>query len=79
MTDFKFSTPIQIRYSDFDMLGHINNATFVTYIEVARLYYFIEIGWTLEDVSNVVAHLDLDLEGARRAGVPQHFRRILIR
>jgi acyl-CoA thioester hydrolase len=60
MTDFRYSTPIQIRYSDFDMLGHINNATFVTYIEVARLYYFIEIGWTLEDVSNVVAHLDLD-------------------
>ena len=60
MTDFKFSTPIQVRYSDFDMLGHINNATFVTYIEVARLYYYIEIGWTLEDVSNVVAHLDLD-------------------
>ena len=60
MPDFKFSTPIQIRFSDFDMLGHINNATYVTYIEVARLYYFIEIGWQLKDVSNVVAHLDID-------------------
>jgi acyl-CoA thioester hydrolase len=60
MSDFKFSTPIQVRYSDFDMLGHINNATFITYIEVARLYYFIELGWMLDDVSNVVAHLDID-------------------
>lgn len=60
MTDFKFTVPIQIRYSDYDMLGHINNATIITYIEVARLYYFLEIGWTLEDVSNVVAHLDID-------------------
>ena len=60
MADFRFSTPIQVRYSDFDMLGHINNATFVTYFEVARLYYFLEIGWTLNDVSNVVAHLDID-------------------
>jgi acyl-CoA thioester hydrolase len=60
MADYKFSTPIQVRYSDFDMLGHINNATFVTYFEVARLYYFMQIGWKLEDVSNVVAHLDID-------------------
>ena len=60
MTDFKFTVPIQIRYSDYDMLGHINNATIITYIEVARLYYFIEIGWKLDDVSNVVAHLDTD-------------------
>lgn len=60
MADFRFSTPIQVRYSDFDMLGHINNATFITYFEVARLHYFIELGWTLKDVSNVVAHLDVD-------------------
>ena len=60
MPDYKFKTPIQIRYSDFDMLGHINNATYVTYIETARLYYYLNLGWTLEDVSNVVAHLDID-------------------
>ena len=60
MTDYRFKTPIQIRYSDFDMLGHINNATIVTYFEVARIYYFFEIGWKLDDISNVVAHLDID-------------------
>lgn len=60
MSDCKFFTPIQIRYADFDMLGHINNATYVTYFEVARLYYFMEIGWTLEDVSSVIAHFDID-------------------
>ncbi len=60
MSSFRFTVPIQIRYTDFDMLGHLNNATFVTYFEVARLYYFIEIGWKLTDVSNVVAHFDID-------------------
>ena len=60
MTDFKFSIPIQPRYADFDMLGHLNNATYITYYEVARLHYFYELGWTLIDVSNVVAHLDID-------------------
>jgi acyl-CoA thioester hydrolase len=60
MTDFKFSIPIQARYADFDMLGHLNNATYVTYYEVARLHYFYEIGWTLKDATNVVAHFDID-------------------
>jgi len=60
MTDFKFSVPIQPRYADFDMLGHLNNATYVTYYEVARLHYFYDIGWTLKDATNVVAHFDID-------------------
>ena len=60
MTDFKFSVPIQPRFADFDMLGHLNNATYVTYYEVARLNYFYEIGWTLKDATNVVAHFDID-------------------
>lgn len=60
MSEFKFTIPIQPRYTDYDMLGHLNNATFVTYFEVARLHYFMAIGWTLKDVSNVVAHIDID-------------------
>lgn len=60
MADYRFSFPLQVRYSDFDMLGHINNATFVTYLETARIYYYMKIGWSLKDISNVVAHLDID-------------------
>ncbi|MEX1189118.1 MAG: thioesterase family protein [Bacteroidia bacterium] len=32
-------TKIQIRFSDCDMLGHINNAKFATYMEMARVQY----------------------------------------
>lgn len=60
MSDYKFSIPIQPRYADFDMLGHLNNANYVTYYEVARLHYFYDLGWTLKDISNVVAHFDID-------------------
>jgi len=60
MSEYKFTTPIQPRYGDFDMLGHLNNANYVTYFEIARLHYFFEIGWSLQDVSNVVAHFDID-------------------
>lgn len=34
---------IQIRFSDCDMLGHVNNAVYVTYFENARVYYLREL------------------------------------
>lgn len=41
--DFKHSVKIQLRFVDTDMLGHINNANFLTYMEVARMSYFNEV------------------------------------
>jgi len=32
--------PIQIRFSDCDMMGHVNNAVYLTYFENARVHYF---------------------------------------
>ena len=31
--------PIQIRWRDLDALGHVNNAVYLTYFELARLAY----------------------------------------
>lgn len=36
-------TQIQIRFSDIDMLSHVNNAKFPTYMELARMQYFNEV------------------------------------
>jgi acyl-CoA thioester hydrolase len=33
-------TRVEIRYSDLDVQGHVNNATFFTYFEQARVDYF---------------------------------------
>lgn len=41
--DFKHSVKIQLRFADTDMLGHVNNANFLTYMEVARMSYFNEV------------------------------------
>jgi acyl-CoA thioester hydrolase len=60
MAEYNFSIPIQTRYADFDMLGHLNNAIYVTYYELVRVQYFSAIGWTLKDESNVVAHIEVD-------------------
>ena len=34
---------IQVRFADFDMMGHINNAVYLSYFEQARLHYFEQL------------------------------------
>ena len=38
----KHITPIPVRFRDLDSLGHVNNAVFVTYVEMGRIDYFNE-------------------------------------
>jgi acyl-CoA thioester hydrolase len=35
------STPIQLRFSDFDMGGHVHNAAYLNYFESARIGFFL--------------------------------------
>lgn len=46
-SDYNFSYPIQIRWNDLDALGHVNNAIYVTYFEIARGMYMTSAckGW----------------------------------
>ncbi|MEN6481988.1 MAG: thioesterase family protein, partial [Anaerolineaceae bacterium] len=44
MNNFRFSTPIQVRYGDLDPQWHVNNAHFLTFFEHARITYLIELG-----------------------------------
>ncbi|WP_279401609.1 acyl-CoA thioesterase [Piscibacillus salipiscarius] len=38
--DFKFSSKIEIRFSETDMFGHMNNVSPFIYFEEARIKYF---------------------------------------
>lgn len=31
---------IQVRFSDIDVMGHVNNAVYLNYFETARMHYF---------------------------------------
>jgi acyl-CoA thioester hydrolase len=44
MADFNFFHPIAVRYGDLDPQGHVNNASFLTYFEQARIHYLINLG-----------------------------------
>jgi acyl-CoA thioester hydrolase len=43
MSPYKHKTPIQLRFKDGDVMGHVNNANHLTYIELARVKYFEEV------------------------------------
>jgi acyl-CoA thioester hydrolase len=32
--------PVQIRFSDIDLLGHVNNVAYFNFFEMARIHYF---------------------------------------
>ena len=56
------STPhridIQVRFADTDAVGHINNASYATWSELARLRFLEESGHA--PVNFILAHLSID-------------------
>lgn len=42
--DFRFRCDIEVRFRDLDAMGHVNNAVYATYFEVARLGYVAALG-----------------------------------
>ncbi len=37
------STPIEIRFADIDVMGHVNNAIYLNYFEQARMQFFKDL------------------------------------
>lgn len=42
--EFSFSVPVQVRFSETDMFGHVNNTVPITYFEFARIEYMKAVG-----------------------------------
>ncbi|MFC5596636.1 acyl-CoA thioesterase [Deinococcus cellulosilyticus] len=62
-------TDIQIRFGDTDMLGHINNAAYVQYLEVARMQLVTEARLAgIPNFNFVLAHISLDFKREIKLG-----------
>ena len=57
-TDFKFIIELDTRWADMDWIGHVNNATFLTYIESARIKLIEDLGFL--DVPIIMASVKID-------------------
>src|SRR5260221_7112158 len=42
MEGYRFVQPIEVRFRDVDAVGHVNNAVYLTYIESARVAWWIQ-------------------------------------
>ncbi len=64
MDGFRFTHEIEVRFRDLDLLGHVNNAVYVTYLEVARTQYYgdvLEMGFgEADDVDFNVVNVEVD-------------------
>jgi acyl-CoA thioester hydrolase len=64
MADFRFYSPIEVRYGDLDPQGHVNNAAFLTYLEQARVNYILQLGlWdgkSFLGIGFILARVELD-------------------
>ncbi len=54
--------PLQIRFSDVDSLGHVNNAFYLSYFELARMELFklsgLKIDWQKTGI--ILARIEID-------------------
>jgi acyl-CoA thioester hydrolase len=62
MHGFKVVTPLLPRFRDTDAMGHLNNAVYLTYFEVARTAYWTALTGTrnYHEVPFILAHTTID-------------------
>jgi len=60
LNDFPFHHKIKTRWRDLDAFRHVNNATFLSYIEDARILFFKRWGINLKEKSLIVAAAKID-------------------
>jgi len=74
MADFHFFHLIEVRYSDLDPQGHVNNAKYLTYIEQGRVFYWKQLklweGGSFMDIGVILADVQLTFKKAIQFGDP---------
>ena len=43
MEGYRFVLPIEVHFADLDGMGHINNAVYLTYMESARIAWWMQV------------------------------------
>ena len=54
--------PIELRWRDLDAFDHVNNATFMTYLEEARIRWFDSVGepWVTDATAPLLAAVQMN-------------------
>lgn len=67
---FPVHCPIEVRFRDCDAMGHVNNAVYLTYLEIARFAYWkaADIGRLEGDISYIIARVEIDFRASAETG-----------
>jgi acyl-CoA thioester hydrolase len=57
---FKFSHHPEIRFRDIDVLGHVNNAVYLSYLEQTRILYLSQLGLRGSTPSTILVANEID-------------------
>lgn len=61
LSDFHYKTPISVRFADIDAFGHVNNAVYLTYFEIARSSYWNEVvHWNWDKMGIIIGRAEID-------------------
>jgi acyl-CoA thioester hydrolase len=63
-------TPIEVRWRDLDAFNHVNNATYLTYLEQARLVWLKQVPGTWFDAHAVPVMAACEINYLRPIGWP---------
>lgn len=61
LADFHYKTPIEVRFADIDAFGHVNNAIYLTYFEIARSSYWNEVvHWNWDKMGIIIGKAEIN-------------------
>jgi acyl-CoA thioester hydrolase len=43
MEGYRYVRPVELRFRDLDAVGHVNNVVYLTYMETARIQWWIDV------------------------------------
>ena len=69
--EFRHKISIKVRFSDLDAMGHVNNASYLSYLEEARLAYYnqvLKVNTNNLDFNAVIARIEIDYVDQIRLG-----------
>lgn len=62
MEGFRLASDAQVRFADTDALGHVNNAVYLNYLEIARVDYLQQVlgRKDVKDFGVILARVEID-------------------
>lgn len=62
MDGYRLVVEVPVRFSDMDAMGHVNNATYLTYLEAARVEYLDRVFGVVDpkEYGVIIARVEID-------------------